>query len=153
MLAANRHGLFAVGDGRDDDEIAPQSEQKLERLAKDRVVLDDDDPDPLVRRHDGGVLLSGTSSGVMRLSALVHLELEVRDAALQLGDECRHVGPSDALEQRDIPARLREQRVEHRAGDLVEALALRDRLAVGEAEVVALADREPVQLRRPATRR
>ena len=52
VLAARRHGLFAVGDGRDDEQVAPQSEQKLERLAEDRVVLDDDDPDPLVRRHD-----------------------------------------------------------------------------------------------------
>ena len=91
---------------------------------------------------------------VVRLSALVHFELEVRVlAARASATSVRDVGLVRAGEQRDDPARLGEQPLEDRARDLVEVGALRDRLAVGEAEEVALCDRERRSAARPSTRR
>src|SRR5689334_5726281 len=95
----------------------------------------------------GGVLLSRNEERVMRLAPLVHLELEPRMTHLQLVDELGDVRPVRAFEHRDEAARLREQRREHAARHVVEALTLRDGLAACKAQVVALVDRQPVELR------
>src|SRR5207249_5122620 len=52
-----------------------------------------------------------------------------------------------SLEQRHDAARLREQPLDHGLRDLLEALSLRNRLALGEPQPASLVHREAVQLR------
>ena len=49
VLAARGHGLRPVADRRDDLDVGAHSQQQLERLPEDLVVLDQEDPDR--RRH------------------------------------------------------------------------------------------------------
>ena len=56
----------------------PQTEQELERLAEDLVVLDEDDPDRLVTATVADdSLLGREQQRVVRLAARVHVELEL----------------------------------------------------------------------------
>ena len=62
-----------------------QPEQQLERLAEDLVVLDEDDPDRLGHRR--ARLLGGQEQRVVRLAALVHVQLELRMPLGQLVEQ------------------------------------------------------------------
>src|SRR5688572_32828805 len=57
--------------------------------------------------------------------------------------EVRRVG---SREEGEHVARLGQEPFEHGAGDLAERLTRRDRVALDEAEKVALADRESIEL-------
>jgi hypothetical protein len=78
-----------VRNGGDDPQIGHGPEQELERLAKDVVVLNEDDGDGLachVAQNIG--LLGAEQEGIVRLAALVNLDLNLR---MQLLDECNQV--------------------------------------------------------------
>ena len=89
----------------------------------------------------------------MRLSALVHLELELGMRRCELLEEGVERGSVVAGEQRQQPARLGQKIREHGMHDLVERLAARDRLAVRQPEPLALANRDAVQADVAARRR
>ncbi len=65
------------------------AEQELERLPEGAVVLDDDDPDRGQARAELRALLGGEKQRVVRLAALVHLELELGVVRGELGRAVR----------------------------------------------------------------
>src|SRR5436190_21675857 len=83
----------------------------------------------------------------MRLTAFVYLELDLRMLGLQLGDEAGNVRLVVAREEGHHAARLGEEALDDLVRDVVEIRAYGDGLTFGEAEELARADREAVQLR------
>src|SRR5579871_1827088 len=83
---------------------------------------------------------------VVRLAALVHLDLE---AGMRGGDpvdetvEWRWLGAGEEREER---ARLRQEMLDHREGHVDEVVAAGHRIAVREAEPFAVPNRHAVEL-------
>src|SRR5581483_7428885 len=91
------------------------------------------------------MLLGGEKQVIVRLSALLDVDLEVGMRVSQPLEEPVEVGSVSPDEHRQEAARLGEQPLDDAAGNLVEAPAAGHRLAVGEAEPVPLRNRETVQ--------
>src|SRR5882672_12493246 len=90
--------------------------------------------------------LGREQEGVVRLPALVHVELEFRMLGLELREHMLERRRILAGQQRQQPAWLSEQPLEHDAHDLVERLAARHRLPLCEPEPLALLHGDAVQL-------
>src|SRR4051794_41221804 len=91
-------------------------------------------------------LLGREKQVVVGLAAVLHLDLDVRVRCADPLEQRLERRLVLADQQREEAARVAEQRVDHRARDLLEALADCDRLPVCEAEPLALADRDTVHL-------
>src|SRR5690348_8384213 len=83
---------------------------------------------------------------VVRLAAPLDVDLEIRMQLPQPGEQRVELRLLLAGQERQDPARLGEQALGHCGRDLVEVRAGGDGRAVREAEVLAGADRETVQL-------
>src|SRR3982751_2155131 len=84
--------------------------------------------DRTARVPGAGVLLGHEEQRIVRLPAVVHLELEPGVSLLDLCDEAGERRRLLARQEREDPSRLREHAFDDRARDLVEALASDDRL-------------------------
>ena len=121
--ARPRAAARAVVDRRDDLDVVAQPEQQLERLAEDLVVLDEDDADRRTRSSFGR-----DEQRVVRLSALVHLELELRVLAPRAARAGRRAPARPRRSAASAPrAAPRSRRVDDGACDLVEARRRRRR--------------------------
>src|SRR5439155_24447588 len=91
-------------------------------------------------------LFSREEELVVRLAALVEVDLELGVPRAQFVEEAVQLGSAVAGEQREDIARLSEQRVGDRTRDLGQARAGCDRAIVEETEVFAFLHGEPVDL-------
>src|SRR3954471_8556790 len=95
----------------------------------------------------GGIrstLFRAEQKRVVRLSALIHLDLELgvrRSEPFHEAVEWLRLGAGQKRQQR---ARLRDQAHDELEGDVRKVVSARDRLAVGETEPVATPDRQAV---------
>src|SRR5579864_2616878 len=94
-------------------------------------------------RVTGLSLLGREKQRVVRLSALADVDIQVGMRRGDALDQRVDRGRVLARQEREQVARLREQAVGDGGGDVVEVGASRDRLAVGEAKPLALADGDP----------
>jgi hypothetical protein len=80
---------FAVRYGRDDANVGGHVEEKLEGFSEHVVVLHEDDVDRFFVGHTGsiGTLLDGKEERIVRLAAVVDLDLELGMSVADGGDE------------------------------------------------------------------
>src|SRR5436305_6455998 len=83
-------------------------------------------------------LLGGQEQPVVRLAALVHVQLELRMSLAELGQHAVQRRRALAAQQRQDVSRLGQQAIEPPPHDLVEAGAGGDRVAVEQREELAL---------------
>src|SRR5579864_7369095 len=91
-------------------------------------------------------LLGPEKQGVVRLAALLNVDLDARMRCGDPREQWIEIGAVAPDEKRQELTRLGEQPRDDRVGDVVEVDAARDGIAVGEAEPFALHDRDTVQL-------
>src|SRR5947208_14213517 len=97
----------------------------------------------------GGIrstLFRAEQKRVVRLPALVHLDLELRVRRPEPFHEAVEWRRLGAGQQRQERARVRKEARNELAGDVGKIVAAHDRLAVREAEPVATPDRQAVEL-------
>src|SRR5437660_421268 len=91
-------------------------------------------------------LLGGEKQRIVRLPAVLHVDVQIGMRGGDALDECVERWRVEAGEEREQVARLGQQALRHGSGDVVEVGAARDRLPVGEAEPLALANGEAAEL-------
>src|SRR5579871_1640806 len=98
------------------------------------------------RSTEGSASLGSEPERVVRLAAVVHVELELGIGLAEPGDELLEGLRVLAGEQREHVTRTLEHAFDDRPGDLVEAVSAGDRRAVCQAEPGPLADDDAVGL-------
>src|SRR4051812_22656786 len=97
----------------------------------------------------GGIrptLFRAEQKGIVRLPALVHLDLELRMNRREPFDQTVERRRLGAGQKRQVPARLREQDGDHPECHVGEVGSAHVRLAVHETEPIATPDRQAVEL-------